>query len=175
MMQRSHTEDSFVGHLEDADLDHVGERCQNVETADQYGKELCVGQNRHSGERRTNCLRAGISHEDLSRRRIPPQEPSKSTNQRCAENCEGKRITCGVASGNIDRIAPTRLEQLEIRDEGVGDENKDTRTSSKAVQAVCQVHCVRPCGDDEIHPDDNENHGSENSPLREGQSQGARH
>ena len=77
---------------------------------------------------RTNGLRTSVAHEDLGRRGIPPQETCQGTNPRGAEDCDGKRISGVVARGNIDRVTPAGLKQLEVGNEGVGDENKNTCT-----------------------------------------------
>ena len=72
VVQRSHSENTLVREFEDADLDDIRKSCNDVESADQDCKELSVGQDRNTGDGRTDGLRAGVAHEDLGGRGIPP-------------------------------------------------------------------------------------------------------
>ena len=72
VVQRSHSKNTLVRKFEDADLDDIRKRRNDVEPTDQNRKELSVGQDLNTGDGRTNGLRAGVAHEDLGGRGIPP-------------------------------------------------------------------------------------------------------
>lgn len=80
VMQRSHTEHALSGGFEDADLDDVRQHDGHEKTADDDGKQLSLSEDRQAGDRAAQRESTRIPHEDLRRRRVPPQEARQRAN-----------------------------------------------------------------------------------------------
>jgi hypothetical protein len=87
-LQRRHLEHSppcagsDPGYLEDADLDHVRHRDDHEQAAEYPKQQLGLGADRQPGQHAAESQRPGIAHDDLGRRRIPPQVPDTTAQYR---------------------------------------------------------------------------------------------
>ena len=118
VVQRRHPEQPFaLGELEVADLQDHRQRLDHEQPAEQDEQELGAGQDREPGQRAAERERAGVAHEDLGRRGVPPQE---------AEAGAGDR---GGDDGEVERVA--HLVALRARRRG--------RTTG------CSARCSRAC------------------------------
>ncbi len=60
-------------------------------------QQLGAGQDRQPGERAAEGQRAGVAHEDLGRRGVPPQEAEARAHQRGGDDGEVERVADLVA------------------------------------------------------------------------------
>ncbi len=82
MVYRRHAEDAPVEHPEADDLGDDRERLHDEEAADDGEQEIQVEQQAQRGRARPDRERSGVAHDDLGRRRVPPEEADTRSGQR---------------------------------------------------------------------------------------------
>src|SRR5690606_26235108 len=98
---------------------------------------------------------AGVAHEDLRGRGVPPQDADAGADDRRAQHRGVQRIAGAVA---VDEAAGVEVDVAhltplpEADDEVRGGED-DRRAGGEAVEPVGEVHPVGPGGDQEVRPD----------------------
>ena len=173
-MQRCHAEDALAGRLKDADLDDVGEDDGDEQAADNDGEQLRLGEDRQAGDGSTEGEGTRVTHEDLSRRGIPPQEAREGTDQCGTEDRQVERVSRRVAVRMVRAELRTSLDALEVGDERVGTEDEDRDARGQAVEAVRQVRRVRPGRHDEVGPDEVQDNAQAQAGKAQGDGRGTR-
>ena len=153
MVERCHPEDTFTGGFKDADLNDIRENNRDEQASHDDGEQLRLREHRQAGDSATKSESTRVAHEDLSGRRVPPQEARQRTNERGTENRKVKGVTRRVAGRLIRPELRARLNALEVRDECVGTEHEDGHTRRQTIQAIGQVRRIRPRRHNEIRPD----------------------
>ena len=132
--------------MEDPEADHLDHHRQgddDEQAADDHQQEVEVHQQAQRGQGRPDGQRAGVAHEDLGRRRVPPQEAEAGAGQ-------GHRGQ-GQVQG-VGHVVDAEVAVLPVPDDGQAGEAERRRTGGQAVQAVGEVHRVGRGGDDHRGP-----------------------
>ena len=174
VVQRRHAEDALASGLKDADLDDVGEDDGDEQAADDDGEQLRLGEDRQAGDRSTEGEGARVTHEDLGRRGIPPQEARESTDQCGTEDRQVEGVSRRVAVRRVRAKLRTSLNPLEVGDERVRAEDKDRDARGQAVEAIRQVRGVRPGRHDEVGPDEVQGNTQAQARKAQGHGRGTR-
>ena len=103
VLERRHPEDALAGQPEGADLDDDGHGDQDEEAAEEREQQLGAGADRQAGERAAEGQRAGVAHEDLGGRGVPPQEAEAGAHQRGGDDGEVERVPDLVAGLRVPR------------------------------------------------------------------------
>ena len=174
VVQRRHAEDALAGGLKNADLDDVGEDDSDEEATDDDGEQLRLGEDRQARDSSTESEGTRVTHEDLRRRGVPPQESRKGADQCGTEDRQVERVSRRVAVRLVRAELRTRLDALEVGDERVRAKDKDRDTRGQAVEAVRQVRRVRPGRHDEVGPDEVQDDAQTEARKAQGQGRGTR-
>ena len=154
VVQRRHPQHPFTGGLERGDLGDHRQRLEDEHAAEDDEEELGVGRDGETGERAAEGERAGVAHEDLGGRRVPPEEPEAGAHARGGDEGEVVRVAHLVA---LD--ARVGLAVLVVRpdaDEDVGAEDHRRDAGREPVETVGEVHAVGRAGDHDVGEDDEE-------------------
>jgi hypothetical protein len=151
MLERRHSEDPFMRELVRPDLDHHRQRDDHEESAEQDQQQFGLGHDREARQGAAEAERAGVAHEDLGRRRVPPQEAEARAHHRRGDHRRVVRVTDGVTVRGERRGAV--VAALPVPDDHVRGEHEDRRARRQAVKAVGEVHAVRGAGHHDQHPD----------------------
>ena len=98
VVERTHQEDALaageleVGALQD---DRAGD--DDEEAADEDEQQLGAAEDREGGEGAAEAERAGVAHEDLGRRGVPPEEADEGADDRGRDDREVERVAHVVA------------------------------------------------------------------------------
>src|SRR4051812_18236995 len=154
VLQRRHPEHPPARQLERADLDDHGQRDDDEEPAEEHQQHLGAGGDGEAGERAAERERSGVTHEDLRRGRVPPEETEARPEHGGGHDGE----VAGVP--DLVELWPRPLQAGVVRlpdaDEDVGAEDHDARAGRETVQPVGEVHAVAPGRDHDQRPEDEE-------------------
>ena len=160
-----HPEHPFAGGLEAGHLDDHRERDRDEQAAEDDDEQLGAGEDRQPGERATQGQRAGVAHEDLGRRGVPPQEAEAGAHAAGRDDREVERVAHLVALGA--RVPLAVLVELPDADEHVGGEDHDRGAGGQAVEPVGEVHAVRGARHDDVGPDDEQDDAAQGAHERQ--------
>ena len=112
-----------AAELEDRDLDHHREGDGHEQPADDHEQQLGAGHDREAGHRAAEREGAGVAHDDLGRRGVPPQEAEAGAGDGGGDDGEVERVAHLVALGaGLERAGLAVLPDVDQR---VGREDQD--------------------------------------------------
>ena len=137
---------------EAAERDHLRDhrqRLDHVETAEDRQEQLRAREERETRHRGTDRHGTGIAHDDLSRGRVPPEEPRAPPEHRGGDGGHVERLRAGHV---VDR----EVAELPERDDREHREHEHRRSCCEPVETVGEVHAVARPDDHEHGPDEPE-------------------
>jgi hypothetical protein len=140
-----------LGDSEHAHLDDDRHRDDHEQAAEQDQQQFGPGDDGQAGQRAAEGERAGVAHEDLGGRRVPPQEAEAGAHHGRRDHRRVQRVADVIAvrcqsGGAVVAVLP-------VADDHVGGEDQDRRARGEAVKAVGEVHPVGGAGHHQQHPD----------------------
>jgi hypothetical protein len=149
VLQRRHPEHPPSGDLEEADLHEDRQRDEHEQPTEQHQQQLGASGHGQPGECPAERERAGVAHEDLGRRRVPPQESEAGTHHRGGHDRQVERVTHLVAARDRHVGPRTVLAVLPGADQHVRREDHHRGAGGQSVEPVGEVHGVGgPCDHD---------------------------
>ena len=142
------------GELEPAGLDDARERDDREQPAQHDQQQLGTGQDREPRHQPAERHRARVAHEDLRRRRVPPEESEARAHRRCGDDGEVARVAYLVAAVQTGAPGPHRWRAWMNADQRVRAEHHRRGAGGQPVQAVGEVHRVRRRRHDDVSEDD---------------------
>jgi len=152
-----------MGELVRADLDHHRHRDDHEQAAEQDQQQFGPGDDGQARQRPAEGERAGVAHEDLGRRRVPPQEAEAGAHHRRRDHRRVQRVADVVAVGGQRGSAVVAV--LPVPDDHVGGQDQDRRAGGETVEAVGQVHPVRGAGHHQQYPDHEQDRADRDAPV----------
>ena len=108
-------------------------------------------------EQTTQGQGTGITHENRCGVRVVPQEAEAGDGRAYGDDGQIERIGHGI--GISAMAAALDVVAFPECDDAKTSEGDHRRTCRQTVKSIRQIHCVGPCGHQEVHPDDEQDDG----------------
>ena len=144
-MDRCHLEHSTPEDPEAEDLDDDREGLDDEQATDDHQQQVEVHEQAHRSESRPDRERSGVTHVDLRRRRVPPQEAKARPSQRDGGQAEVERRP---------QVVDGEVSELPVADDGKDREAERRRASGQPIETIGEVHGVRRADDHKHRQDD---------------------
>ncbi len=146
VVDRRHAEHALAGQLEGGDLDHHRQGFHHEDAAHDEQHDFLADDHGDGAQRSAQCQRADVTHEDLCRVGVEPQEAQAGTDQRAAEHDQLARARYVRDQQVFGELHVTR----QVTEDAQGAADHHRRHDCQAVEAIGKVDCVAGADNDEV-------------------------